>query len=86
MLNPSRKSHRATFYKDLVNQLNIYNIEESLIKTSLSNQEIENIDKVVTRMLNEARKKVEGQLRNILYSNKKVKQLGMLMFWKAKVH
>ena len=58
----------------------MYNIEELLMKTSLSNQEIENIDKVVTRMLNEARKKVEGQLRNIPYSDEKVKRLEMLMF------
>jgi len=85
VLNLSRESHRATFYEELVNQLNIYNIEESLMKTSLSNQEIENIDEVVTRMLNEARKKVEGQLCNIPYSDEKIKQLGMLMFWKAKV-
>ena len=80
MLNLLRKSHRVTFCEELGNQLNMYNIEELLMKTSLSNQEIENIDEVVTRMLNEARKKVEGQLRNIPYFDKKVKRLGMLMF------
>ena len=37
VLNLSRKSHRATFCEELVNQLNVYNIEESLTKTSLSN-------------------------------------------------
>ena len=47
---------------------------------------MENIDKLITRVLNAARVKVEGQRRNIPYSCEKVKYQGILLFWKAKVH
>lgn len=84
-LNPSRKSHRATFYEELEYQLDIYNLESSLSKPSLTFQEIEILDETVTLILNKARKKVECQLRNIPYSHEKAKRQGTLMYWKTRV-
>ena len=85
MLNSSRKSYRSIFFKELENQLNIYNIEEMLLKPSLSYYEIEKIDELITKVLNIATKKVKGQQRNIPYSRENVKQQGTLLFWRAKL-
>jgi len=60
ILNPSRKSHRAIFLEELEQQLNTYDIEQYLSKPSHTYQEIENIDELITRVLNAARVKVEG--------------------------
>ena len=86
ILNPSRQSHRTIFYEELKDQMNIYNVEESLANPStLSYQQIEHIDNVVTTMLNQARKKVEGMKRNISYSQEKAKRSGTMLFWKSKI-
>ena len=60
MLNPSRQSHREKFTKKLDEQLNICNIEEMIQKPSLMHKEIEQIDKLITKILNVAQRKVEG--------------------------
>ena len=66
--------------------MKIYNVEESLSNpSSLTNQQIEYIDNVVTTMLNQARKKVEGMTRNIPYSYEKAKRWGTMLFWKSKI-
>ena len=72
MLNSSRQSYREKFAKELDEQLNIYNIEEIIQKPSLRHQEIEQIDELITKILNVSQKKVEGLSRNILYSKEKV--------------
>ena len=61
LLNPSRKSHRNVFVEELENQLNTCNIEQQLLKPSLTCHEIEKVDECITTVLNVARVKVEGQ-------------------------
>ena len=74
-------SHKTNFYEELEEQLKTYNIEESLSNlSSLTNQQIEQIDNAVTIILNQARKKVKGMKRNILYSYEKAKRWGMIQF------
>ena len=41
---------------------------------------------MITLILNAARKKVEGQKRNIPYSKEKEKKRGIMLYWKAWIH
>ena len=64
--------------------MEIYNIENKLelIQNRPTHQDIERIDKVITRILNVARKKVERMKRSILFSIEKEKRRAALLFWK----
>ena len=53
--------------------------------SNLSYEEIEKIDKLITKVLNIATLKVECQKRNAPFTKKKVECQGTLLFWKAKV-
>jgi len=74
VLNPSRKSYRSIFFEELESQLNIYDIEGILEKSTVTYKEIEKIDNLITKVLNAATNKVEGQSRNIPYTKEKVKR------------
>jgi len=52
----------------------------TLLNPVITNQQIEQVDEVVTLMLNQARKKVEGMQRNIPYSYEKARRWGMLLY------
>jgi len=56
-----------------------------LVKSTLTYEEIETIDNLITKVLNAATNKVEGQSRNIPYTKEKVKRQGTMLFWKAKI-
>ena len=73
MLNPSKRSHRETFIKELEKQLENHNIENELQNMCLSTtcQQIEQIDILTTMMLDEATNRVEGVKRNTPFSFKK---------------
>ena len=60
------------------------NIKEEInkAKTNLSRELLENIDKSFSHMLNTARKKVEGLIRNIPFSKEKEKKRSTIIFWK----
>jgi len=60
ILNPSRRSHREIFLKELERQLEIYQIElelERMTSTCL-NEEIEKIDELLTQIFCDVTKKV----------------------------
>ena len=80
MLNPSRKSHRRAFFKELENQVNLSNIKEMLVNPSLSCKEIEKIDESITKALSAATREIEGPRRNAPCSAEKVKSQEILMF------
>ena len=73
------------FCKEIENQLQIHNIEGTLLKPSIMHQEIENIDQLITRILNQARNRIEDIERNILSSKEKVRHLGELLFRKKRL-
>jgi len=52
---------------------------------SLTHQQIEQIDNLITRILNQARKKVEELRRNVPYSEEKIKTISTIGFWKLKL-
>ena len=49
----------------------------------LNHEDIERIDNLITRILNTARKKVEGIKRNIPFSKEKESQRATKLYWKA---
>ena len=75
ILNPCRRSHREIFTTEIERQLEIYQLEDELerMDRDCANKDIETIDNLITKMLNEATRKVEGIKRNIPYSHKKEK-------------
>jgi len=85
MLNPSRRSHREIFCEVLEEQLDIYQLENKLknIAQFPIREEIECIDELITRILNEARKKVEGMKRGVPYSREKARIRDTILYWKA---
>ena len=76
MLNPARRSHREKIVEKLQDQLNVYQLEEELeqMKITTTNEQIEQFDELITRMLNAATRSVEGMKRNIPFSKEKEKR------------
>ena len=84
VLNPVKRSHRKWFIEELENQLQIYNVENDLdrLEITYSNEEIEMVDELITRMLNVSTKKVEGIKRTVPYSKEKEKRRSMVLYYK----
>ena len=83
MLDPAKRSHREKFVEELENQLDYHQIERMLAAhPNPTNQQIENIDRIITVILNKATTKVEGQRRGVPCSKKKAKVIGTIKHWK----
>ena len=63
------------FADKLEAQLEMYNLEELIYSPSLTYQQIEYIDELITRILNTTRKKVEGMRRGVPFSKVKVSKI-----------
>ena len=87
ILNPSRRSHREKFIKEVERQLNIYQIEIDLerMSTDCLNEEIEKIDNLITQIFRDATRKVEGIKRRIPYSHQKEKVRSKVLYCKMKL-
>ena len=87
LLNPSRRSHREIFCNVLEEQLNVYQLENKIhnIAQFPIREEIEYIDELITRILNIARKKVEGMKRGVPYSLEKARIRDTILYWKAHI-
>ena len=81
MLNPARLSHRNKFVDSIEEKLKTCNVEQGLmsIENNPLNHVMEQVDKLITRILNTARKKVEGMRRNMPHSKEKEKRRSMLL-------
>ena len=86
-LNPLQRSHREKCIEELEHQLDIYHIENNLscMQISCINQELEQVDEIITRMLNNAAKKVEGMKRSMPHSKEKEKRRSMVLHCKMKL-
>ena len=87
ILNPARRSHRQAFVEAIEEQLNIYPIEEDLheMEYITTRQQIETIDQTISKILEVARKKVEGMKRNIPYSNEKKETRALVLYAKMQI-
>ena len=85
LLNPSRKSHQEKFCKVIEEQLDMYQLENQIhrIAQCPTKAAIECVDETITRTFNNARKKVEGMKRGILYSAEKARVRDTILYWKA---
>jgi len=84
-LNPSRRSYREMFADELEAQLEIYNLEELIYFPSIIYQQIESIDELITRILDNARKKVEDMRRGVSFSREKVTKIDTIGYWKLRI-
>ena len=69
MLNLGKMSHMNKFVHSIEEQLKMHNAEQGLINMGNNplHHEIEQLDKMITRILNTARNKVEGMRWNMLH-------------------
>ena len=74
ILNPSRRSHREKFYMSLHTQLSFIDIKEKILEIydHPSNKQIEVIDEMITDVLQNAVRSIQGINRNIPFSQQKV--------------
>ena len=86
-LNPARRSRREKFIDKLEHQMQMHNVEDDLsrMENSFSNQEIETIDEVITRMFTATTKKVEGMKRNVPCSKEKEKRKSLVSCYKMRM-
>lgn len=82
ILNPSRRSHREKFYMSLHTQLSFIDIEEKILEIydHPSNEQIEVIDEMITDVLQNAVRSIQGINRNIPFSQQKVTVRAKKMF------
>ena len=75
MLNPAKRSYREKFNEVIEDKLNAYQLEDELseMTVAMTYHKIEVMDTIITRIINEAIKKVEGMKRNILFLHIKKK-------------
>ena len=74
IINLSKRSYREKFCKALEDHLNRWQIEGlTFDNLRLSCQQIEHLDAMITTVLNNTQKSVEGPKQNVLYSKKKEK-------------
>ena len=74
-LDPSRKSHRIKFSESLNDQLDYHQVETLMVNTEIiTNEQIEYLDNLITKILNKATKCVEGPMRNIPHSKEERKK------------
>jgi hypothetical protein len=87
MLNPARRSHRDKFVTELDKQLDLYNVEADLDRLELSciNEELEIVDKLITKILRKSTTKVEGMARGIPYSLEKEKRRCRVLYYKMAI-
>ena len=83
-LNPNRKTHREIFVKKCEELLDVFNIENELneVNEQFDGAKIEQIDKDITCIMRNARKKVEGPMKGLERSNQKRKLRAMVSYWK----
>ena len=81
MLNPARLSHRNKCVDSIEEQLKTHNVEQDLINVvnNTLNYEMEQVDRLIRRFLNAARKKVEEMRRNIPCSKEKETRRSMTL-------
>jgi len=87
-LNPTKRSHRLKFQEKLeeyIDQLNLVKVVSSKCNRSITNQELERLDEIITFVLNLARKYVKGHKRNVPYTQKKVQLRMAKQYYKGLV-
>jgi len=87
ILNPARRSHRERFVEVVEELLQIYPIEDDLMdmEYDTTRQRIENVDQVISKILDGARKKVEGMKRNIPFSQEKKTARALVLYAKMQI-
>jgi len=85
IINPSRRSHREKFVAIIEDKIDLYNLNEMIeeIKSNPIPSRIEIVDNLITKIFNQARKKIEGIDRRVPYSQEKVKARETINVWKA---
>jgi len=82
LLNPARRTHRERFVEAVEDQLQLYSLEEDLNEMSYetTRNKIEVVDEIISRVLETARKKVEGMKRNIPFSREKMRIRAKMLY------
>ena len=55
------------------------------MKITITHEQMEKFDEIITRMLNIALKSVEGIKRNVLFSSKMEKRRAAVLYWKMEI-
>ena len=83
MLDNARRSHRKKFNETVYFYLDSMNLEERVHKLRYKKSETayNEVDKILTYIFKKARSLVEGPMRTIPFSKKKLQKNNTLLYW-----